>query len=238
MTGLTAAQLIRLWEDGRASDRHARAALLAESADASLTGDVPLGARNAALLDLRRATFGDRIGCFFACAACGERLELEVSASALLSALPEPGGRVFEDGEWVIRFRELTTDDVEFASHASDVDAARAMLLERCVVHARRGDADVEAGDLPPDVVERFTVALAAADPAADIVFALDCPQCGAHEDAPLDVPAFLWRELSVQARRLLADVDVLARTYCWSERDILAMSSARRHAYLELAGA
>jgi len=45
----------------------------------------------------------------------------------------------------------------------------------------------------------------------------------------------FFWAELAAEAKRLLREVDALARAYGWREADILALSSQRRHAYLEL---
>lgn len=236
MPGLSAAELLRLWEDARASDRHTRARMLLRAADPEL-GDAPtLGARNEALLELRRATFGDRIECFYACGACGERLEFEVTASGMLAALPPAGPSVLEVGEWAIEFRALTAEDAAFAAATGDIEAARQRLVERSVVLALRDGDEVAARELPEEIVELLAAALAAADPAADLAFALECPQCGAREEALLDVPEFFWRELSVQARRLLAQVDALARAYAWPEREILAMSSTRRQAYLELA--
>ncbi len=48
------------------------------------------------------------------------------------------------------------------------------------------------------------------------------------------DVGGFLWEEIDVRARRLLDEVHALARSYCWSERQILELSETRRRAYLE----
>jgi hypothetical protein len=50
------------------------------------------------------------------------------------------------------------------------------------------------------------------------------------------DIGRYLWEELRAQAVRLLHEVHTLARFYGWREADILALSAARRHAYLELA--
>ena len=47
-----------------------------------------------------------------------------------------------------------------------------------------------------------------------------------------------LWSELQSRAERLLLDVDALARAYGWTEPEILALSSTRRAAYLQLTGA
>jgi hypothetical protein len=45
-----------------------------------------------------------------------------------------------------------------------------------------------------------------------------------------------VWTELRAHARRLLREVDVLARAYGWTEPDVLALDERRRAAYLELA--
>jgi hypothetical protein len=62
------------------------------------------------------------------------------------------------------------------------------------------------------------------------------CPSCGHVWQALLDIVDFLWKEVAAGAARLLDEVHTLARAYHWPEADILAMSSRRRQAYLELA--
>ena len=52
-----------------------------------------------------------------------------------------------------------------------------------------------------------------------------------------MDVVGFFWREIQSAARRVVLEVDALARAYGWSEAAILGMSSARRNLYLELVG-
>ena len=54
------------------------------------------------------------------------------------------------------------------------------------------------------------------------------------HNRHAFDVPAYLWEELDVRARRLLDEVHALARSYGWAEREILALSEVRRNAYLD----
>jgi hypothetical protein len=54
---------------------------------------------------------------------------------------------------------------------------------------------------------------------------------------ATLDPAEFLWAAAEAQARRLLLEVDALARAYGWREPDVLALPPARRRAYLELVG-
>ena len=70
---------------------------------------------------------------------------------------------------------------------------------------------------------------MSGADPMADIHLALNCPSCEHKWEAPFDIVAFLWREISAAARRLLREVHTLASAYGWTETEILALSPARR---------
>ena len=75
------------------------------------------------------------------------------------------------------------------------------------------------------------------ADPLAEVLVDLVCPACEKRFVADLDLGAFVWADLSAQARRLIREVDVLARTYGWTEPEVLALGEGRRAVYLELAG-
>src|SRR3954469_20356588 len=84
------------------------------------------GDREALLLHLRRATFGDRLACMLECPACDESMDLDLSVAELLV---EPGlaprdeqEMVLADGS-VVRFRLPTGADLEAAARAGDVEA-------------------------------------------------------------------------------------------------------------------
>ena len=51
-----------------------------------------------------------------------------------------------------------------------------------------------------------------------------------------LDVGAHVWTEVDAAARRMMGEVAAIAAAFGWTEAAILAMSDARRRAYLELA--
>jgi hypothetical protein len=76
---------------------------------------------------------------------------------------------------------------------------------------------------------------MAEADPLAEVLVDLACPACGKTFVADLDLGSFVWAELRTHARRLLREVDTLARAYGWTEAQVLALSDRRRTAYLEL---
>jgi hypothetical protein len=50
------------------------------------------------------------------------------------------------------------------------------------------------------------------------------------------DIEEYFWVEVAARAMRILREIHILARAYGWREADILAMSTRRRQAYLELA--
>jgi hypothetical protein len=224
---MDAQSLIACWELGRRRHPLDRALLLYAAgepdADPDSLADRTLGERNAALLRLRQKLFGDALKSCVECPQCREQLEFTLSGRALLGSAPVPDCTHAQLGE--LRVRMPTSRDL--ASFAGETDEARAsdMLLKRLV------DADAAHGAITGD---ELSAALEAADPRMDVSLDLSCPACTHSWAAPFDVPAFLWEEIDVRARRLLDEVHALARAYGWSEGAILALSNARRRAYLE----
>jgi len=83
--------------------------------------------------------------------------------------------------------------------------------------------------------VDALSAELARRQPWADVEIALSCPGCSTAWEAPLDIGSFVWDEIAAEARRVVHEVDRLARAYGWREADILAMTPARRRTYLAL---
>lgn len=224
---MDAQTLIACWELGRRRHPLDRALLLYAAAapeeDPDSLADRPLGRRNAALLRLRRSLFGDALKSCVDCTECGERLEFALSADAFLERAASHALTHAQLGQ--LRVRLPTTRDLASVAPETDETCAARKLLERLL----EAPAD-EAGFSE----EELTRALDAADPCLDLTLDLSCPACNHTWSAPFDVPAYLWEEIDARARRLLDEVHALARTYCWSEQQILALSDERRRAYLE----
>ena len=96
----------------------------------------------------------------------------------------------------------------------------------------------VDAAELTPEEVGGLAKAREEHDPQAEVVLTFTCPACQHGWQALFDVGTFFWTEVASAARRLLREVDALARAYGWSEAAILALSPARRQAYMEMAEA
>jgi hypothetical protein len=223
--------LLAVWERGRHCHPVDRAVLLhslaAPEAEPDSLPDEPVGRRNAALLQLRVATFGNRLRGLVDCPQCGTRLECELDAATLLGLPPGNHRMVQVDG---LVFRQPTTRDLA-AIVAADRPAVGALrLLQHCVVPLGEhlGDSLLEG------LRDRVEAALEQADPWANLAFDLRCDVCGQAWSSSFDIAGFLWEEVEAYAERVLDDVHRLARAYGWSEDAILALSDARRDAYLE----
>ena len=137
-------------------------------------------------------------------------------------AADRPDGSDGPDGTAVVR--------------ANHPDSAQRQLARRCLV---------EPHEFAPQELDEFFSAerlaqlgqrLTELHPQAETRLDFTCPECGKAWSDPADVADFLWTELSAKARQLLLEVDALARAYGWNEAEVLALSPARRTAYLRLA--
>jgi hypothetical protein len=238
---LSASDLLELWESAAPQSPAGRALTLAAVTSEDESGPLTVGERDGRLLELRVAISGDRLDALADCPACDETLELSLSVAELIAASGPTGGKAGELAlsrrGWHVRFRVPTAHDLALAASAGDAAGTRLVLLERCVIAASRSDRAMDVGSIPDSLVELIGERIAEADVGAEIDLAVECPSCGHGWAAPLDVGALVWSELDAAATRILDDVDRLARAYGWTESDVLALSPARRRAYLELAG-
>jgi len=239
MRALSADDIVQVWEWGQ--DKHPvdRALALLALACPELTAEqlqsLTIGGRNSRLLALRERTLGSTLTGFAECAQCGTSLEFSVEVGAIRQ--PEPAAQAYSlqvDG-LTMRFRPLDSLDLAAIVDLTGIGAARLQLIERCLLEATQEGQSLAAAELPESALAALVDALTEADPQAETRFQLTCAACGHRWSALFDVVSFLWTELDARAESLLAQVHALARTYGWSETDILAMGEVRRHFYLEL---
>ena len=252
---LPAEAALRLWEQGFDQAPWVRDDLLLSAAGAQSTPRT-LGARNAALMRLHAGWFGARLELLSTCPQCGTTIEFAADCEALapqLDSVPPAAPQGLELDGHRIEFRVPDIEAVVLAStalpqhgigpgtgpgpnldHDSDPDFAE-RLWSVCVLSAARDGQPCRVADLPEPVRRAVTERMEALDPGASVSFALECPGCAARWQAPLDIGLALWHKLQDRAERLLIDVDTLARAYGWVQHEVLALSSLRRAAYLQL---
>jgi hypothetical protein len=240
-------ELLSAWENGLGqAPAHQALAMLR----AVVPHDTPdelarlsIGQRDAHLLDLGVSSFGPQAGAVVACPVCQEQLELDLDFREL-RVQPTAAGDVSPSGRLVVsvhgydvELRLPDSEDLAASIQQGDVAASQQALLERCVIDARRGGNPIHALELPAPVVEALEAKMGEVDPQADIRLALSCPECASQWEVTFDIVSFLWTELHAWACRILSEVHLLASAYGWCERDVMALSPARRRFYLQAVG-
>jgi T4 bacteriophage base plate protein len=241
MRPLSAQDILQLWETGQHQHPIDRALTLLFVAfpDKSLDelANLSIGQRDRCLLTLRELTFGSKLDGTADCPNCGERLEFAMSVADVQveSSLAAEFNVTVE--EFDLQVRLPTSRDLAAIAHCTELETARSLLAQRCLHQVNRGGETLEAIALPPAVLAQVSDRLAERDPQAEIWLDFSCPNCQHNWKLLFDIVTFFWTELSAQAKRLMREVHTLARFYGWREADILAMSSVRRQAYLEMVG-
>lgn len=247
MRPLSSAQVLALWDAGQPLhpiDRALLALALAMPEEApEAMADRPVGWREANLLALRNAMFGSALDGYASCPACGALLEFGLDGQTLLDELqsPDSAARIALDGR---QWRLPSSRDQAAILAAPDLETAVDWLLGRCRL-AESGSGGVAAVDpetkqnpkCPPALVDELESRMEALDPAANIRLGMRCADCGHAWEAALDIGSCFWDELGSRARQLLESVHRLAGAYGWRESEILALSPARRAAYLNMIG-
>jgi len=249
---LTAREIVAVWDAGTGRSAAGRvlatvSACLPDWSVAELAA-LPLGFLDALLLELHGATFGRQLNSISACPHCGVRVEFSISLADLparpnvedMAAPPAPLTMLAQGLSVTYRLPDST--DLDAIAAVADPETAVAMLARRCVLSVRPADGSgrleggADDGPLPAELIDDLEAEMARRQPWADIEVALICPSCGAGWQSGVDVGTFVWAEIESEGRRLLYEVDALARMYGWSERDILDMTPVRRQRYLEMA--
>jgi hypothetical protein len=202
---------------------------------------LPVGRRDAALIDMHRSLFGEVAQAAADCPRCGEKLEIDVPLQRIgAEPVADPPGRfLFRSDAREIAYRLPNAGDLSAIGATpglEDPASAAHALVARCLL-----DAQDQIPLLPREVDalgEALAASVAATDPLAQILLAMECPACALRWEASFDIVEFLWRRLEEQIAALLRDVHLIASRYGWRERDILALSPFRRRRYLELIGA
>jgi hypothetical protein len=239
-SALSAARLLEIWERGAAWHPLDQALLVVQTADSDGPAEDPsewtIGRRDRRLLEIRRDTFADRIDGCAECPACRSSLEFELSCASLIElqlSETRPERTVEHDGmPWLMR--APNSRDLAVIALEPDLHSARTALLARCARPVNEDGPRTGAWTESQQVA--LGEALADLDPLAEILIDLTCQACGHTWQCLFDIATFLWSEIRARSRRLLQDIDVLARTYGWTESEILRLSDRRRGLYVQMA--
>lgn len=251
MNGLSGEQLLQVWERSRELPVQEVALLILMMACPDRTrtdlATLPLNQRDALLLDVRCATLRRCTEGFAVCPACGVQLEFKLDAAELAKQLrmqPKTSGTTLPG----VSLRPVNTLDLMACAKAINLEQARFTLLARtCLLEGDEANlAQFRTSNAmhtwlekqPRESLDALLQQFDIANAACELRLEMNCSACNSTQLLDMDIPSFVLRELCAEARRLMNDIHELAVTHGWSESTILAMSPARRTAYLEMQNA
>ena len=244
MGPLSANDILRIWEIGRNQHPPDRALTILSAnrpkATRAQLADLTVGQRDGCLLELRERTFGSKVRGFAECPWCAKHLEFTMSVSELrIPHETDSSGKErrleFTAGNIEVRFRLPNSVDLATVAGCESVQSARSLIVQRCVRETTTHGEPTPVEKLPAEVLDKLAARMAECEPQAEILLDFQCPACSHKWQMILDIATFVWKEISVQARRLLWEVHTLASAYKWREADILSMSPIRRKYYLDM---
>lgn len=232
----TAQQTIDIWERGEGLHPIDRGLMLLSIAWPDVEWEqlagLPLGRRDAALMELRCRTFGNWLEGYSRCPTCDQEVEFSLDLRELLQSAPvdQENQLLLPDGQ-AVSFRLPNSVDLAALVDDTDAETMHERLAHRCVLVAE----DKQEWTLTKENLSALSSAMEEADPLANVWIGLHCPECDTQWESLFDILAWFWEELSRLAGQLLGEVHLLASRYGWSEQAILAMSAKRRKHYIEM---
>jgi hypothetical protein len=204
--------------------------------------ELTAGDRERLLLALCARLLGPETDLVATCRACAALAEVTVRFAdladlAAVGNIADPRVALMADGgPWTARLRPPNGFDLERAARGAP-DAARELMLSCIEELGDPSGRSVAPGVLPAACEGQLADALLALDPAAESRVGIDCPSCAEPIDALLDGFAILHSGLG-GANRVFDEVFRMARSYHWSEAEILALPLHRRRRYIAIAEA
>ncbi|HTN47543.1 MAG TPA: hypothetical protein VL098_14425 [Flavipsychrobacter sp.] len=243
MRSFSTAELLTVWERGLDQPLLNRVYLLLGTACGTAEYEsmslLSIGERDARLLQLREWMFGAKMWNIASCPKCSEKVEWESHTYQfkLQPIPPELSVRKFsvQAQGYDVTYRLPDSRDITLLKAGNSLEENETQVLRACIVEAKKNETVVT--DLPQSLLEQLASEIAALDPQADIHMQLNCPACSHHWTARFDIMSFLWAEINNWAQRTMQEIYLLAKSFSWSEKDILEMTPRRRQLYLQMIG-
>ncbi len=195
-----------------------------------------VGDRVALILQVRKATFGDKLESVLNCPACKERLSLELSVNSLLQPLNYEAKMEYplKFKKFSIKVRPASGADLEALTENCSASNLLEQLIRSCIVTSQP--------PLPKKLSAEFQRAISSRleeiDTQADTVLNLNCPNCNHSFRAPFDAENYFFEENAGRYKQLEREVHWIALHYHWNESAILSLPVTKRKRYIDLINA
>jgi hypothetical protein len=193
--------------------------------------DLVASDRDRLLAGVYKQTFGDRIESTLTCAQCGQPFDLDFSLRRVITAVEEQttgeewrplGDGLFESPTGVSFRLPTGRDELELARLRPDT--VESLLLQRC---AEESNWTEERSDFE-ELLERVA-------PLLDLELVAPCAECGHVHTIQFDIQTYVLGAIMAERRRLLTEINRLARAYSWSLDEILSLRRSDRRQFVEL---
>ena len=193
--------------------------------------DLVAADRDRLLAVVYKRAFGDRIESTLICARCREPFDLHFSLDRLIDSVSEAksdvGWRVLEDGRFEVAngvtFR-LPTGKDELVGDALSPAEAESLLQSRCIVEGIWSENHVGFQELLEQVA-----------PLIDLELGAQCPECNHAQAVEFDIQTYVLGSIVAERRRLLTEINRIAKAYSWSLEEILSLSRSDRRQFVQL---
>jgi len=235
VTPLSDQQLLQVWEFGlNHSAFETNLFLLSmihpDIGDSDLLS-MSIRERDRRLLNFRKRFFGPLLQNSSDCPACSEKLEWEISVSDLIIEAQQDQTLSIAFDDQTYRFRLPNSQDVLETIYLTDRSKQEEYLLQKCILSTDEYKAD----SIAEEVKDFILLKMEEADPQSNLDLNLSCPVCNHQWTLTFDIMEYLWIEINERAIQLMRDIYLLAKTFHWSETEILRMNPFRKSLYLSM---
>lgn len=193
--------------------------------------DLVAADRDRLLAAVYKRAFGDRIESTLTCNECSQPFDLDFSLNSVIASITESSNERawtrLADGRFEaangFSFR-LPTGRDELEAIGRTTQEVESMLLRRCTEGHEWPEGKVAFEELLDEVA-----------PIIDLELVAKCPECRHVQKVQFDIQTYLLGALVGERRRLLADINCIARAYSWSLDQILSLSRSDRRLLVEL---
>lgn len=226
--------ILNIWDDCVNKDQIYRGVALASLAlkenDTANLMEWSIEKRDTALFHIRKALFGTKFNNITHCPNCAQTMEWELS-------LPDLEIPILDGMPDNLKISIDTTDYNLFVRlpNSNDLLANDEMrIIENCILNPD-DFPDQNIDKKLPELVQPINDQYDKNCHASNITYKLKCIDCSHEWQGVFDILTYLWKEIDQWAKSFLNQIYLLARTFGWSETEIINMSENRRNHYLNL---